>query len=294
MKNYSMEEYIEIINNALKNALPVCDYNESVVCDAMKYSIENAGKRIRPALVLEFCRICGGKIEDAIPAACAIEMIHTYSLIHDDLPCMDNDDMRRGKPSCHIAFGEDMALLAGDGLLTEAFHVISSSDFAKKFPERAVAQLEVLSKLSGANGMIGGQVIDLKSEGKSISIETLELMDAYKTGALIKASALMGVIAANGNSQQKQAAETFASCLGHAFQIVDDILDVTADEKVLGKPVGSDSESNKSTYVSILGLEKSKEYVESLTEKAINSLDVFAQNGEFLKNLAVALSKRNK
>ncbi|MGN0467290.1 MAG: polyprenyl synthetase family protein [Acutalibacteraceae bacterium] len=291
---YTQDEYAEIINNALKALIPESCYNESVVSDAMKYSIENGGKRIRPLLTLEFCRVCGGDINDALDFACAVEMIHTYSLIHDDLPCMDNDDMRRGKPSCHIKFGEDYALLAGDALLTQAFAVIAKSEAAKKNPGCAVKAIGVLSDLAGVNGMIGGQVVDLKSEGKNVPIETLEVMDSLKTGALIKASCLLGVIAANGKVEFEKAAEDYAENIGQAFQIVDDILDVTADEAQLGKPVGSDKQQNKSTYVSLLGLEQSQRRADELTAKAISSLEIFGSEGEFLKELALKLAKRNK
>lgn len=293
-KAYTLEEYINIINEALEKEMPNCQYGESIVCDAMKYSIENGGKRIRPVLVLEFCRICGGNISDALCLACAIEMIHTYSLIHDDLPCMDDDDMRRGKPSCHIEYGESYALLAGDGLLTEAFNAISKSDFAKKNPVGAIKAVEVLSRFAGCNGMIGGQVIDLKSENKSITLETLQKMDELKTGALIKAACALGVIAGGGSDEKMRAAMAYAEKIGQAFQIVDDILDVTADEKQLGKPVGSDAQSNKSTYVSLIGLEKSKKYADGLTDEAVRCLDVFGEDAKFLKELAFLLACRNK
>ncbi|MGN1418353.1 MAG: polyprenyl synthetase family protein [Acutalibacteraceae bacterium] len=291
---YTLDEYADIINSALKTRIPDSRYGESVVSDAMKYSLENGGKRIRPILTLEFCRVCGGDMNDALDFACAIEMIHTYSLIHDDMPCMDNDDMRRGKPSCHIKFGENFALLAGDALLTQAFAVIAESEAAKKNPAAAVKAIGVLSELSGVNGMVGGQVVDLKSEDKKVSVETLEVMDSLKTGALIKASCLLGVIAANGKEEFEKAAENYAENIGQAFQIVDDILDVTADEAQLGKPVGSDKQQNKSTYVSLLGLEQSQKRADELTSKAISSLDVFGSEGEFLKDLALRLAKRNK
>lgn len=290
--NRSLDDYTKIINEYLFTVLPRCNYGESVVCDAMKYSVENGGKRIRPVLTLEFCRLCGGDIQDALPFAAAIEMIHTYSLIHDDLPCMDNDDFRRGKPSCHIQFGESYALLAGDGLLTQAFSVITESDFAKNNPAAAVKAISVLASCSGALGMIGGQVIDLKSEGKNVGLDILQKMDELKTGALIKAAAGMGVIAANGSEEKLRAAYDYAEKLGQAFQIVDDILDVTADETQLGKPVGSDAQSGKSTYVSLLGLEKSQQLAQELTQQAIDSLTVFGQDADFLISLARSLAIR--
>lgn len=291
-KKYTTDEYVSIINKALEEALLEC--GDNVVAEAMKYSVRNGGKRIRPILVLEFCRMCGGNIEDALPLACAVEMIHTYSLIHDDLPCMDNDDMRRGQPSCHIKFKEHFALLAGDGLLTHAFGVVLSSDFAKKDPQRAIKALSVLAQGAGNLGMIGGQVIDLESEGKEINSDTLEKMDSLKTGALIKASAVMGVIAAGGSEEQIEAAGSFALKLGHAFQVVDDILDVVGSAESLGKPIGSDAVSEKSTYVSLLGLEMSQIYAKKLTDEALANLSFFGEEAEYMTELSKQLlSRRN-
>ena len=287
--NNKLKEYVEIINNYLDGAIPECNFGEDVVHNAMKYSLSIGGKRIRPVLTLEFCRICGGDIEKALPFAAALEMVHTYSLIHDDLPCMDDDDMRRGMPSCHIKYGEEYALLAGDGLLTRAFGTLTES---KVSPENIVKAVALLSELAGVNGMIGGQVVDLKNEDKPCAIEVLETMDSLKTGALIKCAALFGVLAAGGTEEQYNAAGEYSSNLGHAFQIVDDILDVTGDEEQLGKPVGSDKESGKSTYVSVLGLEKSKQYAEEITYKAVKSLDLFGDEAKFLKELAISLINR--
>lgn len=289
-ENDRLNSYIKLVNDELERLLSKC--GNSIVAKAMSYSIKNGGKRIRPILTLEFCRLCGGKIEDALEFACALEMIHTYSLIHDDLPCMDNDDMRRGKPSCHIAFGESYALLAGDALLNLAFECSLQSDFAVKHPDRALKALGALSKYSGILGMIGGQTIDLQSEGKTIDEKTLRLMDELKTGALIKAAVSMGVIIGDGNDAQLQKALIFADRLGTAFQVVDDILDVIGSEADLGKPIGSDAQSNKSTYVSLLGLEKSKELATALTDEAIKSLAFFGEDSEFLKQLAISLVAR--
>ena len=291
-KKYTTDEYITMINSALEKVLEKC--GDNVVSEAMKYSVRNGGKRIRPILVLEFCRMCGGNVEDALPFACAVEMIHTYSLIHDDLPCMDNDDMRRGQPSCHIKFKEHFALLAGDSLLTYAFSSVLSSETAKKYPEKTLRALSVLAEEAGNKGMIGGQVIDLESEGKEINSETLEKMDNLKTGALIRASAVMGVIAAGGSEEQIEAAGSFALKLGHAFQVIDDILDVVGTEESLGKPVGSDAESEKSTYVSLLGLEMSQIYAKKLTDEALSSLEFFGEEAEFMTELSKKLlSRRN-
>ena len=291
-KSYTLKEYAEIINSYLEKVLPQCDFGEDIVHEAMNYSLSIGGKRIRPVLVLEFCRVCGGNIEDALCLAAALEMIHTYSLIHDDLPCMDDDDMRRGMPSCHIKYGYEYALLAGDGLLTAAFGVIAESEFAKKNPALAVKAVATLSSLAGANGMIGGQVIDLKNENRKAGLETLSKMDELKTGALIKCAALFGCIAANADEEKIRAATEYATKIGQAFQIVDDILDVTGDEKDLGKPIGSDKESGKSTYYTLLGLEKAREYADRLTDEAVEALAVFGKESEFLKELAYMLARR--
>lgn len=281
-----------MINAALEKALEKC--GDNVVSEAMKYSVRNGGKRIRPLLLLEFCRLCSGNVEDALPFACAIEMVHTYSLIHDDLPCMDNDDMRRGQPSCHIKFKEHFALLAGDGLLTHAFAGVLGSPVAKKDPEMTLEALSVLAESAGNCGMIGGQVIDLESEGKSITSDMLEKMDRLKTGALIRAASVMGVITAHGGNEAKKAAADFAEKLGQAFQVIDDILDVTGNEETLGKPIGSDTQSNKSTYVSLLGLEMSQQYAKKLTAEALASLEYFGEEASYLRAFSEKLlSRRN-
>lgn len=291
-KVYSFKDYITLINSQLDSFIPECTYGEPIVGEAMKYSLGIGGKRIRPVLLLEFCRACGGDVEKALPFAAALEMIHTYSLIHDDLPCMDNDDMRRGQPSCHIRYGEEYALLAGDGLLTRAFGVISQSDIAKENPICAVKAVSILSDLAGVEGMIGGQTVDLKNEGKKATLETLEIMDSLKTGALIVCAGKLGCLAAGADEEKTAAAVTFCEKIGHAFQIVDDILDVIGDEAELGKPIGSDGESEKSTYVSFLGLEKSKEYADKLTCEALEALVAFGEEGELLREIAKMLVER--
>ncbi len=277
---------IDKINAALEEYLPKGD---DVVSQAMRYSVRNGGKRIRPALVLEFCRACGGEEETAMAFACALEMIHTYSLIHDDLPCMDDDDYRRGKPSCHIAYGEANALLAGDGLLTLAFETAAKSQLPA---ERIVRGVALLAQAAGVCGMIGGQVMDLENEGKSVGVERLKKTDALKTGELIRAACVLGCIAADADGEKIKAAENYAADIGLAFQIVDDILDVTGDEKTLGKPVGSDAEKEKSTYVSALGLEGSKEKVSQLTLSAKKALESFDGDTEFLCGFADEMENR--
>lgn len=290
MNNYSEQYsfYLSEINKRLDELLTKSTYGDDIVCDAMRYSVENGGKRIRPVLVLEACNICGGNIEDAVDVACALEMIHTYSLIHDDLPCMDDDNMRRGKPSCHIKFGEEYALLAGDGLLTYAFEVIAS---AKLSADKIVKAVKCLSGNSGFNGMIGGQVVDLRSEGKQIEYDRLQTMHSLKTGALIRCAVELGCICADADAEKTEKLISYADKLGLAFQIVDDILDVIGDEKELGKPIGSDSECNKTTYVTLFGLEKAKEMAEAITAEAKTSVKAF-ENNDFLMTLADKLTTR--
>lgn len=262
-----------------------------IVSEAMEYSLVAGGKRIRPILVLEFCKMCGGDYTKYYDIACTIEMIHTFSLIHDDLPCMDDDDFRRGKPSCHKVFPESIALLAGDALATLPYEVISKSAINGDISfETAINLIKVLSESVGINGMIGGQVIDLESEDKNITLDELNLLQSYKTSALIKASCKMGCILA-GRYDLINIAEEYADILGRAFQIVDDILDVTGSFEELGKPIGSDSQQHKSTYVSLLGLEQSKIEADNLTSKAVKLLDNF-EDCEFLIELTKSLLVR--
>lgn len=278
--------YLDEINSALKEYLPTAD---DVVSQAMRYSVENGGKRIRPALLLEFCRVCGGDYKKAVPFACALEMIHTYSLIHDDLPCMDNDDFRRGKPSCHIAFGEEYALLAGDALLTLAFETAMKSNLSAEITVRAAKEL---AKAAGVMGMVGGQVLDLQNEGKKVGVSDLQKTDELKTGELIRAACVLGCVCAGADDKKIAAAEKYAHDIGIAFQIVDDILDVTSDEETLGKPIGSDEENQKSTYVSLLGIEKSRKTAEELTLNAQKALDAFDGDVTSLKDFAEKLKNR--
>ncbi len=290
MVENTLKNYLDMIEDYINNSIEKSCYDEEIVADAMRYSLQNGGKRIRPVLVLEFCRLCSGDVAKALPFAVAIEMIHTYSLIHDDLPCMDDDDMRRGKPSCHKKFGEEYALLAGDGLLTLAFETLTKADVTDR---QKVSAVKALSTHAGYQGMIGGQTVDLMSEGKEASLDRLKIMDNLKTGKLIDCAALLGCIAADANEEKTNSALKFTSGLGLAFQIVDDILDVTSTEEKLGKPIGSDSEKAKSTYVSLLGTEKSKKYAEELTKEALESLECFGKDAEFLKNLALKLLERD-
>ncbi len=264
-----------------------------LIFESMEYSVKNGGKRVRPLLTLLFCDACGGNVNFALPFAHAVEFVHTYSLIHDDLPCMDNDDYRRGKPSNHKVYGEAFALLAGDGLLTAAFERISQGCLEGLYDsETAISGVSALSSLAGSRGMIGGQVIDLLNENNlQVDFETLQLMDSLKTGALIEAACVLGCIVAGADEEKLEAARTFAQNIGLAFQIKDDILDVTSSLEKLGKLTGSDTQNGKSTYVTLMGVEKCQTLVEKLTEDAMNSLELF-ENNEALKAYAEFLAHR--
>lgn len=293
MVKEQLEYYAEITEAALDKYLPDTECLQKSVIKAARYSLSAGGKRIRPALVMEFCRVCGADAEDALPVACAIEMMHTFSLIHDDLPCMDNDDMRRGKPSCHKAFGEGTALLAGDALAMLPYQIIAEAALKKRIGENAALKIiALLGERAGIFGMIGGQVIDTENEGKELQTNILLEMYRMKTGALLDFCCRAGCIAAGAGAEKQLAASEYAKKLGLAFQIVDDILDVTADEKLLGKPVGSDADCGKHTYVAAEGLEKARAEAARLTNEAIKALDAFEDTG-FLVELTEFLLKRN-
>ena len=285
-----LKSYISQIENEISKNLTITAKNQpqSVIINAMKHSISAGGKRIRPVLVLEFCKMCGGDIQKALPVAAAVEMLHTFSLIHDDLPCMDNDDFRRGKPSCHKAFDEATALLAGDALQNLAYEIIAECDLKSEIKVRLIKELTFAT---GIEGMIGGQILDMKYEKNPADSDLLKKMYSLKTGALLKSACKMGCIAAEANEIYIENAEKYAENLGLAFQITDDILDITGNQDILGKPVGSDKENGKITYASLVGIEKSQLEVEKLTEKAIIHLDFF-KNNLFLKDLTVNLAIR--
>lgn len=286
-------DYQTMIETALKGYLPQGKYTEQTLIDSMEYSLMVGGKRIRPLLTLLFCELCGADVKKALPFACAVEMIHTYSLIHDDLPCMDDDDYRRGKPSNHKVYGEDIATLSGDAMQSLAFEIMLSDECLLSVPaENIVKAAHTLAKYCGVLGMVGGQVIDIESENKNAPIEILSEMDEKKTGALIKAACEMGCIIGGGTDEQIKASTSYAHSIGLAFQIVDDILDVTSTSDMLGKPVGSDSDNNKSTYVSLLGIDRCKELVDELTKKAVDSLKAFDGDTKPLVELAYSLSQR--
>ena len=254
--------------------------------DAMRYSLLAGGKRLRPIMVLEFCRMCGGDVEMAMPLAVAIEMIHTYSLIHDDLPCMDNDDFRRGNPTNHRVYGEAIAILAGDSLLTGAFEAVASANLSS---QARVDAVRVLAQCAGGCGMVGGQVLDIMSEERECTRQEILDIQSRKTGALIRAACMMGVIAGGGDEQRLAAAGSFADHLGLAFQIRDDMLDVVGSAEKLGKSVGTDAEKN--TFVRLYGLERCESLVQEHTDAALQSLDAF-EDTDFMRELALSLTNR--
>lgn len=254
--------------------------------EAMRYSLLAGGKRIRPILVLEFCRICGGDPKKALPFAAAIEMVHTYSLIHDDLPCMDNDDYRRGRLTNHKVYGEAQAVLAGDALLTAAFRTASMADAA---PETIVSVIQVLSACAGELGMVGGQILDIDGENKELTAEQVHTIHHLKTGALISAACRMGAIAGGATKEQIEAARVYAEAIGLAFQIRDDMLDVLGDAKKLGKKTHMDE--NKNTFVTLFGLERCKELIEEENQKALKALEIF-EDRAFLEALTEQMASR--
>ncbi|MDE6733515.1 MAG: polyprenyl synthetase family protein [Oscillospiraceae bacterium] len=287
-----LADYAEMTAEALEKYLPQTDCLQKRVIEAARYSLSAGGKRLRPALVMEFCRVCGEEPETALPVACAIEMLHTFSLIHDDLPCMDDDDLRRGKPSCHKAFGEDIAVLAGDALAMLPYQIIAEAGLRRALPKDAALKLiSLLGELSGVRGMIGGQTLDLQNEGRKPDVPIILEMYRMKTGALLEFSCRAGCIVAGAGADKQLVAGSFGQRLGLAFQIIDDILDITADEKLLGKPVGSDLEEGKYTYVAAVGLEKARERAAVLTAQAREALAEFPDN-EFLLELTEMLLNR--
>lgn len=284
-----LTEYAAEVESAIDRFLPEKVNPQSEIYRAMRYSVLGGGKRIRGVLTLVCCELCSGNKKKAIPFAAAIEMVHAYSLVHDDLPAMDNDDMRRGKPSNHIAFGEAMAILAGDGLLGEAINVIVKN--AEKSDE-AWKALGVLTNAYGPEGMLGGQVVDMNSENKDISYDELLYLQQHKTGALIKAACLMGAIVGGGDDNILAKLESYAEKIGLAFQVKDDILDVESSAEELGKNIGSDIKQGKSTFVSICGLDEAKQTVYRLSKEAAEIFGGENESEKFLRETAEYLATR--
>lgn len=274
-----MDIYRQRVDAELARCLPVATIHPTRLHEAMRYAVLNGGKRIRPVLVYVAGTAVGAPLTALDHAACAVEFIHAYSLVHDDLPCMDDDDLRRGKPTCHKAFGEATALLVGDALQSLAFQVLTQS--------HSIEMINVLATAIGSRGMAGGQALDIEATGKSLNLIELENLHIHKTGALIRASVKMGALANPDLSPDiLQALDYYAKCIGLAFQIQDDILDETTDTETLGKPQGSDRAHNKPTYPSLLGLQGSRQMAEELIDNALNSLTIFDEAADPLRHLA--------
>lgn len=290
-----MNSRVTEIESILKAYLPKQEGYQSLIMEAMEYSLMAGGKRLRPMLMQETYRLFGGEGRLVEPFMVALEMIHTYSLVHDDLPAMDNDEYRRGRKTTHVVYGEGMGILAGDALLNCAFETAASS-FAT-YPEESLRigkAIQVLGRKAGIYGMIGGQVIDVTSVGKEISKEVLDVIHELKTAALIEAAMMIGAILAGASEEEIQKVERVAHNVGLAFQIRDDVLDVTSSAEVLGKPVGSDARNEKTTYVTLLGIDRAKEYVKAISEEAISLLKSFPKRNVFLEDLIEKLIYREK
>lgn len=285
-----MNEYKSLIDEKLAEYFMPAGLPYDGLLESMRYSLTAGGKRIRPILVLEFCRISGGDIQKALPVACAVEMLHTYSLIHDDLPCMDNDDLRRGKPTNHVVYGECTAVLAGDALQAEAFGTILRSELPAEVRANCA---EILADAVGSDGMCAGQFLDMKGENMVLSEDELNEINSRKTGALLIAACRMGVAAAGGSDEQLEAAALFGAAIGAAFQIRDDILDVISTDEALGKPVGSDAQENKNTYMALYGEERCMKMIRRLTESAKSALSVAFTDTDFLCCLADSMVTRD-
>lgn len=290
LKTYLNERKIQV-ETALEQFHPPEKQWPQKLHESMLYSLRAGGKRLRPILVIAACEAVGGKSEWVMPAACALEMIHTYSLIHDDLPAMDDDDLRRGKPTNHKIFGEAIAILAGDALLTEAFRIM----IRYRHPQvEAVVMLEVIeliAQASGSEGMAGGQVADLESEHKQISLQDLESLHRHKTGCLIRVSLEAGAKLAGANADQVAALKRYGECIGLAFQIADDILDIEGGEEI-GKDLGSDLEKDKATYPRLMGMEKSKNLAKELIQEALDCLKMFDEKANPLREIATYIIQR--
>ena len=292
----SYQDYKEIIDAHLLDFIPNIDNKSISLYESMKYSLTAGGKRLRPILLLAACEFAGGDINEAIPYACAVEYIHTYSLIHDDLPAMDNDDLRRGLPTNHKIYGDALAILAGDGLLTTAFEAINKDmmmyfDNPEKMRKRISASFEI-AKGAGCKGMVAGQVSDIEAETNDCSNEMLEYIHINKTAALIKSAIKAGLYLGNPSSDMLSQLDKYAENLGLAYQIADDILDVIGNPEELGKETGSDKKKNKTTYMSINGLEAAQDRLEQLTENAVEAIADYYDNAEFFRDLVLELKDR--
>ena len=298
MEERSFDEYKELVDQHLMDFIPNIDNKSISLYESMKYSLTAGGKRLRPVLLLAACEFAGGNIREAIPYACAIEYIHTYSLIHDDLPAMDNDDLRRGLPTNHKVYGDAIAILAGDGLLNCAFEAISKDmmlfyDSPEKIRKRVNATYEI-AKGAGVRGMVAGQVSDIEAENAIASKEMLEYIHLNKTGALIRAAIKAGLYLGNPTDSMINDLEKYSENLGIAYQIADDIMDVVGNPDEMGKAAGSDEKKHKNTYTSILDIDHARNRLDELTAKAVESIEKYYDNAEFFRNLVLDLAKRTK
>ena len=298
MKDYTYSEYKQMVEEHLADFLPDVDHKSITLYESMKYSLMAGGKRIRPVLLLASCDFCGGKIEEALPYACALEYIHTYTLIHDDLPCMDNDDLRRGIPTNHKVYGDAVATLAGDGLQSAAYEAMQRDmllylDDATALKKRIRAAYEI-TKGCGCRGVVAGQIADMECEHRSCSPEMLDFIHLNKTAAMIVAAIRAGAQMGTPDKEMLENMTIYAENLGLAFQICDDILDVIGDEKEMGKKTGMDSENQKATYPAIYGLEASKQRLKELTDTAVDALSCYYDNAELFTKLARQLEVRGK
>jgi geranylgeranyl diphosphate synthase, type II len=285
MKAY-LKERQALVDAALDDYLPSEDMLPARLHQAMRYAVMAGGKRVRPILMLAACDAVGGDAARVMPAACAMEMIHTYSLIHDDLPAMDDDDFRRGRPTCHKVYGEALAILAGDALLTEAFILMSRLGEQGVAPETVCRVVHTIARCAGSKGMVGGQVVDMDSEGKTIDLATLEYIHTHKTGALILASVQSGAMIGGASTAAQEALTRYAQAIGLAFQVADDILDIVGDQQVLGKDVGSDEARGKATYPALLGLEGARQRARELRDVALEALESLDEKAEPLRQIA--------
>lgn len=292
----SYDEYKALVEQHLMDFIPNIDNKSLLLYESMKYSLTAGGKRLRPVLLLAACEFAGGNIREALPYACAIEYIHTYSLIHDDLPAMDNDDLRRGLPTNHKVYGEAIAILAGDGLLTTAFEAINKDmmmffDSPEKLKKRINAAYQI-AKGAGCSGMVAGQLSDIEAENTTASREMMEYIHLNKTAALIKASIKAGLYLGNPTEELTSNMTKYADNLGLAYQIADDILDVVGNPEELGKATGSDEKKNKNTYISVNGIDAARKRLEELTDSAVDAISTYYDNAEFFRDLVLELAKR--
>lgn len=293
----NLKEYLKRrqrwVDGALKRWVPGDSEFPPQIYQAMSYSLFAGGKRLRPILALAAAETVGGRITDVLPLACSLELIHTYSLIHDDLPSMDDDDLRRGKPTSHKVFGEALAILAGDALLTEAFHLLTRPDLMRDVPpRRRLRAINQVAKAAGSYGMVGGQVMDIASEGQEIEPHLLEYIHSHKTGALIAASVCAGAIIGGASSSQLRALNSYGERMGLAFQVIDDLLDVRGEEKKLGKAVGKDRAKGKATYPALFGIAESRRKAEVLVREALNHLQPFDRRANPLREIARFILER--